>query len=138
MIDAHFGSLTGERRDAGSLVAAGHDHDPVVIAGVENGLLDRVVLALLGELRLSARRCLALAFDQTLAGWLGRRVTPFVCALRKALSSTASELLAVGAEADDADLAGAFAGDGRLQRARVGTSPPAAGCTDVSGAGSGQ
>ena len=70
-------------------------------------------------------------------GWLGRRLEAL--RLRALLDRLDAPAAASRLLADDAHVAGALAGDGGRRSERAfGTSPPAGGVTDVSGAGSGQ
>ena len=108
------GSLTFASRDFGSGVAAGHDHDPVVVARrvrPRPGSTSNPHLRLSARLILTRRAaCLRVSLR---SGWLGRSRKP-------SLRATSIERFASRqrvALADDAHVARALAGDGRGERA---------------------
>src|ERR671919_1346279 len=99
-------------------VAPGHDHDPVVVAGVEDCLLDRAVAASVRELSVDpGQLARALARDPLV---LLARTKAVAALLRLAqrLAKQLQGLTASGPLADDSDLAGSLAGRRGAERSR--------------------
>src|SRR5690606_28451026 len=101
-------------------VDAGHDHDPVVVAGVVHRVLERVVLAHTAQPPVDYVQAARHAATQAGRGLARPQPVALVAGLGDRAPRAPQRLDAAAALADDAHLARAAPGDRRGERAGVG------------------